>query len=100
VVSLEGHAAVALELPARGGWIDSHLRQLRVAVAPTRLTLHGNQQPGHEGRRLAAVIQRPALHAGAVARMEGVRGRAEELDVLALRRACAARRAAEDSRRA
>ena len=39
------------------------------------------------------MIERPALHAGTVARVKRIRRRAEELDVLALRRARTARRA-------
>ena len=87
MVGLESHAAVALELAARGRRIDPHRGELGVAVAAARLRLHRDQQLRHQRRRLAAVIERPALQARTIARVQRVGGRREELDVLALRRA-------------
>ena len=50
VIGLECHAAIALELAARGRWVDAQFRELRVAVAPQRLAFHGDQQPARPAR--------------------------------------------------
>ena len=100
VIRLKCHPAIALELPPRGRRIDAHAGEFGIAVASSRLAFDRQQELRDQRRRLASPIQRAALHARPVARVQGLAGCGEELDVLALRRAGAAGRAAEDACRA
>ena len=67
LVSLEGHAVIALELPPCGGRVDAHAAQIAIADARVRGFLDHCAQPVDQIGFVGIFIERIAALAGAVA---------------------------------
>src|SRR5208282_2426901 len=97
MIGVESHAAIALERAPGGRRVDAAPGQIDIAQPDLRFVLDRGEQLPHERRRAAPAIERKAAAAWAVAGMQRVARRGEELDVFALGRTHAARGAAKNA---